>query len=186
MDTDLTGKILIALPGIGDPRFQRAVILLCAHSPDFAMGIVLNKPMVGLRLPQLLEQLDVEIDGEVSDAYVLDGGPISSERGFVLHTDDVFNEGATLDIDGEYCMTATRDILLAIASKNAPRRSVMALGYSGWGGGQLEVELAQNAWLVADPDASLVFGDAHESKWRHALARLGIDSGRLQVDAGQA
>lgn len=186
MDSDLTGKILIALPGIGDPRFRQSVILLCAHSPEFSMGIVLNKPMVGLRLPQLLEQLDVEIAGDVSDAYVLDGGPVSNERGFVIHTDDVLSEGATLEIDGEFCMTATKDMLEAIASSDAPRRSVLALGYSGWGEGQLEAELVQNAWLVTEPDAELVFGEAHEGKWRQAVEQLGIDSGRLQVDGGQA
>ncbi|KCZ93886.1 hypothetical protein HJO_00885 [Hyphomonas johnsonii MHS-2] len=186
MDTDLTGKLLIALPGIGDARFSRSVILLCAHSPEFAMGIVLNKPMEGLRLPQLLEQLDVPMEIEVPDTYVLDGGPVSSDRGFVLHTDDVIADGTTLEIDGEFCMTATRDMLQMIGSVAAPRRSVLALGYSGWGAGQLELELAANAWLVSDPDDDLVFGDSHSQKWRHALGLLGVDSGRLQIDGGSA
>lgn len=186
MHTDLTGKLLIALPGIGDPRFSRSVILVCAHSPEFAMGIVLNKPMVGLRLPQLLEQLEVPVEHEVSDAYVLDGGPVSSDRGFVLHTHDVMSEGATLEIDDEVCMTATRDILVALASEAAPRRSVLALGYAGWGAGQLEYELAENAWLVGKPEAELIFGEAHEGKWQAALHAIGIDSGRLQVDPGRA
>jgi putative transcriptional regulator len=186
MDTDLTGMLLIALPGIGDKRFARSVILVCAHSPEFAMGIVLNKPMAHLRLPQLLEQLDVPIETEVPDMFVLDGGPVSSDRGFVLHTDDVYSEGATLPVEGEICMTATRDILQAMGSTRPPRRSVLALGYSGWGAGQLEAELADNAWLVSDMDPDLIFSSAHESKWRHALGRLGIDSGRLQVDPGNA
>ena len=147
MDTDLTGKLLIALPGIGDTRFARSVILVCAHSPEFAMGIVLNKPMAHLRLPQLFEQLDVPIEADVPDTFVLDGGPVSSDRGFVLHTDDVYNEGASLPVEGDICMTATRDILHAMGSVQPPRRSVLALGYSGWGAGQLEVELAENAWL---------------------------------------
>ena len=186
MDVDLTGKVLIALPGIGDPRFAWSVILLCAHSPEFAMGIVLNNPMVGLKLPQLLEQLDVPLEIDVSDSYVLDGGPVSSDRGFVLHTEDVMSEGATLEVNEDLCMTATRDILHAIASEAAPRRSVLALGYSGWGAGQLEYELAENAWLVADPDPELVFGEDHEEKWHNALSSLGVDTGRLQVDPGRA
>ncbi|MEZ5998947.1 MAG: YqgE/AlgH family protein [Hyphomonas sp.] len=184
MDTDLTGKLLIALPGIGDSRFARSVILICAHSPEFAMGIVLNNPVPGLSLPELFTQLDVPVTGSVRDTFVLNGGPVAQDRGFVLHTDDVYNEGATLDIDDDLCMTATRDILHVLASPDPPRRSVMALGYSGWGAGQLEEELADNAWIVSDADPELVFGSAHERKWRHALGRLGIDSGRLQVDPG--
>ena len=186
MDADLTGKLLIALPGIGDPRFDRSVILVCAHSPEFAMGIVLNKPMAGLRLPQLLEQLDVQAEIDVSDSFVLDGGPVSSDRGFVLHTDDVVTEGATLEIEQNICMTATRDILHAIGSQAAPRRSVLALGYSGWGAGQLEYELAENAWIVGTMDSELVFGDGHDNKWQAALWHMGIDSGRLQITPGRA
>ena len=186
MDTDLTGKLLIALPDIGDPRFSRSVILVCAHSPEFAMGIVLNKPMTGLTLPQLLEQLDIPLEIDIPDELVLDGGPVSSDRGFVLHTDDVISEGATLEIDGEFCMTATRDILLAMGTRRGPRRSVLALGYSGWGAGQLEYELAENAWLVGTPNAELVFGESHDGKWDAALNELGIDSGRLQIHPGTA
>ena len=186
MDADLTGKLLIALPGIGDPRFARSIILVCAHSPEIAMGIVLNKPMVGLTLPQLLEQLDVPVEIDVSEDLVLDGGPVSSDRGFVLHTDDIISEGATLEIDGTFCMTATRDILHAIGTRDAPKRSVLALGYSGWGAGQLEYELAENAWLIGEPDTELVFGESHEAKWEAALGHLGIDSGRLQILPGNA
>ncbi len=186
MDADLTGKLLIALPGIGDPRFARSIILICAHSPDFAMGIVLNKPMVGLKLPQLLDQLDVPVEIDVSESCVLDGGPVSSDRGFVLHTDDVMSEGATLEVSDDLCMTATRDILHAIGSRAAPRRSVLALGYSGWGAGQLEYELAENAWLIGRPDQELVFGESHEGKWHNALSSIGIDTGRLQINPGRA
>ena len=108
------------------------------------------------------------------------------DRGFVIHTDDVISEGATLEIDGAFCMTATRDMLQLIGSSAAPRKSVLALGYSGWGAGQLEVELAANAWIVGEPDDDLVFGESHDLKWRHALGRMGIDSGRLQMDGGNA
>ena len=186
MNTDLTGRLLIALPSIGDPLFSRSVILLCAHSPDFAMGIVLNKPMTGIRLPELFEQLDVTTELGAPDTCVLDGGPVSTERGFVIHTDDVISEGATLEIDGVFCMTTTRDMLEIIGSSAAPRKSVLALGYSGWGAGQLEVELAANAWLVGNPDDELVFGDDYSQKWTHALSRMGVDSGRLQIDGGSA
>ena len=186
MYADLTGKLLIALPSIGDERFERSVILLCAHSEDYAMGIVLNKPMIGLKLGQLLDQLEVPVDVTLPNTFVLDGGPVSSDRGFVIHTDDVVCEGATLDIGGEMCMTATLDMLHAIGSKSGPRQSVLALGYSGWGAGQLEDELAGNAWLVGQADSELVFGHAHEDKWEVALQRIGIDSGRLQIDPGTA
>jgi len=117
---------------------------------------------------------------------VLNGGPVSTERGFVIHTDDVISEGTTLEIGGAFCMTATRDMLEMIGSSAAPRKSVLALGYSGWGAGQLEMELAANAWLVGDPDDVIVFGDDHGQKWTHALSRMGVDSGRLQIDGGSA
>ena len=186
LDTDLTGKLLIALPGIGDTRFERSVILLCAHTPEFAMGIVLNKPAEGVDLHDLMEQMGIEMEVSLRGVTVLEGGPVATERGFVLHTDDVICEGATMEVDGDICMTATRDILGMVASMAAPRHSVFALGYAGWGAGQLESELAENAWLVCEPDSDLVFGDAHEHKWRHAMTRLGVDLARLQPGAGNA
>ena len=185
-DTDLTGKLLIALPGIGDERFHRSVILLCAHTPEFAMGIVLNKPMDGIDLHELMQQLNIDMEISLHGVPVLEGGPVATERGFVLHTDDVICEGATMEVDGDICMTATRDILGMVASAGAPRQSVFALGYAGWGAGQLEHELAENAWLVCEPDSDLVFGDAYEHKWRHAMTRLGVDLSRLQSGAGNA
>jgi putative transcriptional regulator len=185
-DTDLTGKLLVALPGIGDTRFERTVIFLCAHSPEFAMGIVLNRPMGGIDLQDIMDQMGIEMDSSLRGVAVLDGGPVARERGFVLHTDDVICEGATMEVDGEICMTATRDILNVIGSAAPPRQSVFALGYAGWGAGQLEGELAGNAWLVCEPDADLVFGGAHDSKWRHALTRMGVDPSRIQSDAGNA
>ncbi len=185
-DQDFTGRLLIALPGIGDPRFERAVILLCAHSAEFAMGIVLNRPIEGLDLHDLMEQMDVPVQIPLHGTAVLDGGPVATDRGFALHTDDFICENATIEVDGEICMTATRDILAAMGSAAAPRQAVLALGYSGWGAGQLEREIAANAWLVGDPDTDIIFGDAYDQKWRRALTRLGIDSSRLQPDAGRA
>jgi putative transcriptional regulator len=186
MNTKLTGKLLIAMPSIGDERFARSVILICAHAPEFAMGIVLNKPMTGLTLPILLDQLDIPVRTGIPDTVVLDGGPVSNERGFVLHSNDVQREGSSLEIMDDVHMTATRDILVDIGSDSPPRKCVLALGYSGWGAGQLESELVENAWLVGTPDQDLVFGEDHNAKWSLALERMGVDSGRLQSDAGRA
>ena len=186
IETDLTGKLLIAMPGIGDTRFERTVILICAHTPEFAMGLVLNRPMEGIDLQEIIDQMDIPQEAELDGVTILEGGPVAAERGFVLHTDDVICDGATMEVDDELCMTATREILAAIASAAPPRKFVMALGYAGWGQGQLEAELAQNAWLVGAPDADLVFGGAYEHKWRHALTRMGVDLSRLQSDAGNA
>ncbi len=186
IDTDLTGKLLIALPRIGDPRFERSVILLCAHTPEFAMGLILNRPVEGLDLHDLLRQLNVPAEISLRGGVVLEGGPVATDRGFVLHTDDVYCEGATMDVDDDICMTATRDILVAIGSHEAPRHYVLALGYSGWGAGQLESELAGDAWLVCDPDFDLVFGAGYDCKWQDAMARLGVDPSRLQSGVGNA
>lgn len=186
MTTDLTGRILIAQPAIGDSWFARSVILMCAHSEEFAMGIVLNKPMENLVLPDLLEHLDIPVEIDLPESLVLDGGPVSSERGFVLHSQDVISEGATLDVGPELCMTATRDMLVALGTKNAPHRSVLALGYASWSAGQLEEEIVDNAWIIGHPTNDLVFGESYDQKWTQALNLIGVDSGRLQLDAGRA
>lgn len=186
MTTDLTGRLLIAMPTIGDNRFTRSVILVCAHQSDYAMGIVLNKPMDGLTLPDLLDQLDVPLEITVPEQAVLDGGPVGNDRGFVLHSGDFFSEGATLDVTDDVCLTATRDILVAMGSPEAPRQSTLALGYSGWGPGQLEMELQENAWLVGQPDHDILFGHDHTEKWARALDIIGVPSGRLQSSPGRA
>lgn len=183
---DLTGKVLIAMPDIGDSRFSRAVILICAHAEDFAMGLVLNKPVEGLTLPELLEQLDIPMQIAVPQQVVLDGGPVGRDRGFVLHSEDFCCADATMAVADNLCLTATRDVLHAIASLAPPERSVLALGYSGWGPGQIEQELQDNAWLVCDCDPQLIFADNYDDKWRYALDRLGISPGRLQSGAGHA
>ncbi|WP_084421898.1 YqgE/AlgH family protein [Henriciella litoralis] len=186
MIEDLTGKILISMPGIEDSRFARALILVCAHEPDYAMGIVLNKPIDDLTLPQLLTQLGIEQDIRLPEDAVLSGGPVGTDRGFVVHTGDFHCDGATLDISHDFCLTATKDILLAIASGDAPRESVMALGYSGWGAGQLEDEIASHTWIVGEPIPDLVYGDSHDGKWARALQLLGIDAARLHSSGGTA
>lgn len=185
-EIDLTGKVLIAMPSIGDERFSRALILICAHARDFAMGLVLNKPMEGLTVPDLLEQLDIPLTIDIPDIDVLDGGPVGKDRGFVLHSDDFNCDEATMRVGDNLCLTATRDVLHAIASEAPPEHCVLALGYSGWGPGQIEAELSDNAWLICDCDHRLLFEQDHEDKWLYALDQLGISPAFLQSDAGHA
>lgn len=186
MDGTLAGKLLIASPAIEDPRFRQAVILLCAHNEDHAMGIILNKAVDDLPLPELLDQLGVDGADAPTDQHVLSGGPVGRDRGFVLHSDDFDSDGATLAVSEGVCMTATRDILHAITSDAPPESFVLALGYSGWSAGQLEQELADNVWLVGEPDDGLVFDHSFSTKWSRALARIGVSPDRLQVSGGRA
>ncbi|MDP2622088.1 MAG: YqgE/AlgH family protein [Hyphomicrobiales bacterium] len=189
----LDGQLLIAMPTISDPRFERSVIYLCAHSSDGAMGIVVNKPAPDITFPELLTQLNV-IDGENSirlprpirrkQVYV--GGPVETGRGFVLHTSDYFIENSTLPIDESICLTATLEILKAIASGAGPHGSLLALGYAGWGAGQLETEIQSNGWLTCPADPDLVFNTALEDKYEQALAKIGVDPAKLASIAGHA
>lgn len=185
-DRFLGGKLLIATPMIGDPRFDRSVILMCDHSDEHAMGIIINKPVSGLRLPELFDQLGIETDTTAPDRAVLLGGPVERDRGFVLHSNDFSADGSTLPVSAGIGLTATKDILEAIASDHPPRRSVLALGYAGWGPGQLEDELTANAWLVADPDEALIFSDTNDDKWEKALAIIGISPEHLSSLSGHA
>ncbi len=179
--------MLIAMPGIGDERFERALVLVCAHDEEHAMGLAVNRPVEGLTLPDLLERLDIPSTGESPQEPVLVGGPVERERGFVLHTDDYEAPEASLAVAPGVALTATRDVLTAIASHDhAPRRALMALGYAGWGAGQLEDEIRHNVWLTCEPDEELIFGADHEAKWARALAKLGIDPKFLTSQAGQA
>lgn len=185
-DRYLGGKLLIATPSIGDPRFDRTVIVMCDHSDEHAMGIIINKVAPGLRLPDLYAQLEVDTEVDVPDRLVRLGGPVERDRGFVLHTADFEADGATLAVTDAIGMTATRDALEAIASSTPPRRSVLALGYAGWGAGQLEEELAGNAWLVAEPDESLIFDEDIDGKWAQALDCIGITPEHLSTLSGHA
>ena len=183
----LAGRMLIAMPGIDDPRFERAVILLCAHSDEHAMGLAVNRPVDGLTLPSLLERLGVESNINMPDDLVLFGGPVEKERGFVLHTDDYSTPQSTIRIGAGIGLTATREVLEAIGDTTLrPRKSVLALGYAGWDGGQLEHELQHNVWLTCDADESLVFGGDHEHKWGTALAKIGVHPERLSTLTGRA
>lgn len=183
----LAGKILIAMPGIDDERFAKAVILICAHNDEHAMGIVLNRAMGDLTLPELLEQLDVPIEIEPPEDAVLIGGPVGKDRGFVIHTEDFQSIGATIPIGNGLRLTATKEVLQAIASDECPARCRLALGYSGWGPLQLENELKENVWLVADADSEIVFDSDFDGKWERAINKLGISSAVIQAGpAGHA
>ena len=182
----LDGRILIAMPGIGDPRFERSVLLLCVHNEQQAMGLVLNRPMNGLTVPGLLRRLNLGADN-VPDAPVLYGGPVERARGYVLHTDDYASAGSTLPVAEGLALTDTREVLDALSDEDRrPRRSILALGYAGWGAGQLERELQEGVWLACEPDETLVFGRDHETKWTHALSKIGVTADRLSVQGGRA
>jgi putative transcriptional regulator len=185
-DGFLSGQILIAMPGISDQRFERGVILICAHDAKHAMGLALNRPVQGLTVPRLLEKLDVKGQIKAPPDLVLLGGPVQPERGFVLHTDD-YRAPDSIEVPEGLAVTGTRDVLHALAAGGgAPRLAKLALGYAGWGAGQLENELKQNVWLSCPADEELVFGPDHEQKWTQALARLGVDPEHLGTATGRA
>ena len=189
----LDGQLLIAMPVMEDPRFERSVIYLCAHSSEGAMGIVVNHPAGSIDFPELLVQLDIIGKGEqiklpqnAETMKVLKGGPVETGRGFVLHSSDFFIKDATLRIDEGICLTATVDILKAIAKGAGPKHAILALGYAGWDAGQLENEIQDNGWLHCDADPDLVFGGDVEEKYLRALRKIGIDPGMLSNEAGHA
>jgi len=181
----LVGQMLIAMPQMQDPRFERTVIYLCAHTEDGAMGLVINKVLDEVTFPDLLEQLDIDtgIDEDVIQVHF--GGPVEAGRGFVLHSAD-YMQDSPLVVSDSFGMTATIDILKSIAEGDGPRRSLLALGYAGWGPGQLEDEIQQNGWLCVSADEALVFGPGVNDRWQQAMAKLGIDINMLSGDAGHA
>jgi putative transcriptional regulator len=179
------GQLLVAMPQMQDPRFAKTVIYLCAHTPEGAMGLVLNKLVDSITFPDLLEQLSIEPAISGDEIRVHFGGPVESGRGFVLHTADYQREG-TLPINSGIALTATVDILRDMARGSGPRQTLLALGYAGWGPGQLDAEIQANGWLQVPADEQLVFGENLEAKWELAMAKLGIDFGRLSSDAGHA
>ncbi|MCB1481549.1 MAG: YqgE/AlgH family protein [Rhodobiaceae bacterium] len=189
----LHGRMLVAMPGMPDPRFARSVILICAHSPDGAMGLRVDKLADDISFPDLLQQLEVLpagherlTDPSVRGIKVHSGGPVETGRGFVLHSPDYHNNSSTLKIDTGVSLTATLDVLKAIAMGTGPGATFMALGYAGWGAGQLESEIQANGWLHCDADRELIFGNDLDDKYDMALAKIGIDPGFLSGDAGHA
>ena len=180
----LTGHLLVAMPHMADPRFARSVVYLCAHSGEGAMGLVVNRLIESLTFESLLEQLGVEASAP-ADMQVHFGGPVESSRGFVLHTTDYLQD-STLLIDDEIALTATVDVLKAIAAGEGPKRRVLALGYAGWAEGQLDAEIQANGWLLVPADLDLVFGNDNETKWARSLAKIGVDLTLLSSEAGHA
>ncbi len=187
-DTDgsLIGQFLIAMPGMEDPRFQRSVIFVCAHSDKGAMGLVVNKPINHLRFADLLEQLEIATDQVSRSLPIHFGGPVESGRGFVLHSLDYCLPEATLRVNASVGLTATVDVLRAIAGGKGPWQALFALGYAGWRPGQLEGEIRANGWLTCPADESLLFSEEVKLKWQRALHKLGIDPAMLVSKDGTA
>jgi putative transcriptional regulator len=189
----LDGQLLIAMPAMGDPRFARSVIYMCAHSADGAMGIIINQRAPNIDFTELLEQLNIvppqdriRLPTGLHAMAVHLGGPVETGRGFVLHSADYFKAESTLPIDESVCLTATIDILRDIAKGTGPDKALLALGYAGWAPGQLENEIHANGWLNCDADAELIFGTDIEGKYTLALRKIGIDPAKLSSDAGHA
>ena len=181
----LTGQLLIAMPGMPDPRFQRAVVYVCAHNAEGAMGLVINRLFGSITFASLLEQLDIHPALPTDDLRVHYGGPVESGRGLVLHSTDFVREG-TMMVDDEVALTATIDILRAIADGQGPKHSLLALGYAGWGPGQLDAEMQANGWLTVDSDQTLMFDADLDTKWERAIAKIGVSLPMLSGEAGHA
>lgn len=180
-----TGNCLIAMPGMQDPRFEHTVVYLCAHSAEGAMGLILNRELPDMPLLRLMEQLNIPATPACADLKVHFGGPVEPARGFVLHSADFMAESSLL-VDTRRALTATLDILRAVAEGRGPRHTLMALGYAGWGAGQLDAEIKANAWLIVPADDALLFGPDNPKKWQRAIEKLGVDVGKLSSTAGNA
>lgn len=189
----LEGQLLIAMPAMADKRFARSVIYMCAHSDEGAMGLIINQRAPNLNFPDLLDKLqlldddtEANVPADLMRMAIHLGGPVEPERGFVLHSADYFTPSSTLPISEEVCLTATIDILKALAAGEGPDRAILALGYAGWAPGQLESEIHSNGWLSCQADLDLVFDLDVEEKYERALSKLGIDPIHLVNAAGHA
>ena len=178
-------KLLLAMPAMSDPRFERSVIYVCSHDASGAMGLVINAAMEAMSFPELLDQLSIEVTTEAPNVTVHAGGPVEPGRGFILHSAD-YVQDSTMIVSQTTALTATVDILQAIASGNGPVNQLLALGYSGWGPGQLEAEIQANGWMIADADEEIIFHTELEHKWSRAMAMLGVDIAMLSSDAGHS
>lgn len=186
----LTNRLLIATPQMGDPRFKDSVIYICSHDSSGAMGLVINKQIVksgtAFQLSDMLSNIGIEGDVRVADTPVLEGGPVDIDRGFVLHSADYFKTETSLKLTDSLNLTSTKDVLEALVKDNAPAKAMLAVGYSGWGAGQIERELQDNAWIVADADEGIIFDTDLNGKWIKALASLGIKPEMLSRYGGSA
>lgn len=181
----LTGQLLVAMPNMRDPRFEKTVIYMCVHNAEGAVGLVLNRQIESITFPDLLRQLNIEGGDDAPELPIHFGGPVETGRGFVLHSSD-YGQSGTIMVGDLIGLTATVDILKDMAAHRGPRSSMLALGYAGWGPGQLDNEIQQNAWLNVPSDTALVFDVDIDSKWTRAIAKLGIDPSLLSGDAGHA
>ncbi len=188
----LEGKFLIAMPGMGDSRFEKSLIYLCAHSADGAMGFVVNNPIEDPHIPEFLVQLGIVAKDKIASIPetlvkqpLFNGGPVEPGRGFVIHSGD-YSSAATLLVDGATGLTATLEILREISLGKGPDNILLALGYAGWSGGQLETEIAANGWLTCDGDPAILFADNNDRKYERAMASLGIDPALLSAESGHA
>lgn len=184
--TELNGKLLIAMPDMEDPRFEHSVVMICAHSDDGAMGVILNKRLDDLDFTTLLEQLKVSDGQSARNVPVHFGGPVETGRGFVLHSTDYDSPAKSMEIEGGYRLTSTLDVVEELAAGRGPADCILALGYAGWGPGQLEDEIQRNGWLTCDADASIVFSKDNDGKWTAALKAMGIDALHLSASGGRA
>jgi putative transcriptional regulator len=181
----LTGQMLIAMPQLQDPPFSRSGVYICAHTAEGAMGLVVNRLFTALSFPDLLEQLNIQPTPVCDQIRVHFGGPVEAGRGFVLHSTD-YRQETTLLVDELVGLTATVDVLKAIADGKGPRQSLLALGYAAWTAGQLDDEIRENSWLNVNADEELLFGSSIENKWERAIAKIGVDFSKLSGDAGHA
>ena len=194
LPSSLEGQFLVAMPSLKGPFFERSVVYLCSHSEDGAMGLVVNQISSQITFPDLLRQVDVLDDDDdainlplpARQMQVLDGGPVDQGRGFVLHSADYQLESSTLAVSNEICLTATLEILRALAEGRGPRSALLTLGYAGWSPGQLEEELQSNSWLTCDADSALLFECAPSDLYERSLAQMGIDLSMLSSEAGHA
>lgn len=184
-DDYLTGQLLVAMPGMPDPRFSHSVIFVCAHSQEGAMGLIVNQLVESLDFAELLNQVGVGDEQIARNLQVHYGGPVETGRGFVLHSSEYRHEG-TISVNDTIGLTASVDVLRDVAHGAGPRNCLLALGYAGWGSGQLEQEMQQNGWLTVPADDDLVFGEETDDKWRRAVAKIGIDPSMLSSSAGRA
>lgn len=184
-DVSFRNHLLVAMPGLRGEAFAKSVIYICAHSPAGAMGIVINQKLPEIRFSDMLEQLQLPHAASPADPVVHFGGPVETGRGFVLHTSDFMREG-TVRVGSRVSVTSTVDILRAIAQGNGPQKSIFALGYAGWGPGQLDAEMHANLWLTIPADDDLVFSSDLAGKWERAMMKMGVNPAALSFEAGHA
>ena len=183
---NLNGKLLIAMPGIGDRNFDKSVIYICSHSEGGTMGLIVNKPSADLKLSDLFEQLSIIPNRSVPSETIYIGGPVEHGRGFILHSCDYLAKDSSLNVSDTINMTASLEILEDISKGKGPNKYLLSLGYSGWAPGQLETEIQANGWLICDTPEEYLFTTKDDEKWDIALKVIGIDSGMLSTVGGSA